>query len=99
MTAPTTYLPSANKAIRDGCPDRLAVVGKLFGVHSAPPERCRVLEIGSAEGVHLAPLAVAAPASRFLGVDSDPRAVEKGNETVSRLSLDNLTFECADFRT
>ena len=57
-----------------------------------------MLEIGCAEGVHLAPLALLAPESRYLGVDLDPRAVEKGNETIATLGLDNVRLECADFR-
>jgi SAM-dependent methyltransferase len=98
VTFVTTYVPSANKAIRDGCPDRLAVVSRLFGGEPAPPERCRVLELGCAEGAHLVPLAELAPESRFLGVDLDARAVERGNELVARLGLTNLTLETADFR-
>jgi methyltransferase-like protein/SAM-dependent methyltransferase len=98
MTQVTAYLPSANKAIRDGCPDRLHVVATLFGLSAAPPEKSRVLEIGCAEGVHLAALAVLAPGSRHLGVDLDERAVAKGTETISTLGLDNLSLECTDFR-
>jgi methyltransferase-like protein len=98
MTDFPAYLPSANKAIRDGCPDRLNVVAKLFGLAAGPPETSRVLEIGCAEGVHLAALAVLAPGSRHLGVDLDARAVDKGNETISALGLDNVTLECTDFR-
>jgi SAM-dependent methyltransferase len=98
VTFVTNYVPSSNKAIRDGCPDRLAVVAMLFGMEPAPPERCRVLEIGCAEGAHLVPLAELAPESRFLGVDLDPRAVELGNESVARLGLANLTLKVADFR-
>jgi SAM-dependent methyltransferase len=98
MTSVTTYVPSANQANRDSCPDRLAVVTTLFGGEPAPPERCRLLELGCAEGAHLVPLAELAPESRFLGVDLDPRAVERGNETARRLGLANLTLEVADFR-
>ena len=98
MTSSPAYVPSANKAIPDGCPDRLAVVAKLFGLESTPPEACRVLEIGCAEGVHLAALATLFPESRHLGIDLDQRAVEKGNETLSALALDNATLECSDFR-
>ena len=99
MTFVTKYVPSANKAIRDGCPDRLAVVATLFGLEPAAPERCRVLEIGCAEGVHLAPLAELAPESHFRGVDLDARAVEAGNATIASLGLRNVTLECGDFRT
>ncbi|HVR19301.1 MAG TPA: class I SAM-dependent methyltransferase [Polyangiaceae bacterium] len=99
MTFVTKYVPSAHKAIRDGCPDRLAVVATLFGLEPAAPERCRVLEIGCAEGVHLVPLAELAPESAFRGVDLDARAVEAGNATIASLGLRNLTLECGDFRT
>lgn len=31
-------------------PDRLAVIGKLFGMTTAPVDKCRVLELGCAQG-------------------------------------------------
>jgi hypothetical protein len=43
MTDFTAYLPSANKAIRDGSPDRLNVVATLFGLAAVPLETSRVL--------------------------------------------------------
>ena len=97
MTFVTTYVPSANRAIRSGSPDRLAVVASLFGGEPAPPERCRVLELGCAEAAHLIPLAELAPESRFLGVDLDGRAVERGKELVARLGITNVTLETTDF--
>ena len=39
MTLEMAYLPSANKAVWNACPDRLAVVARLFGLEAAPPER------------------------------------------------------------
>lgn len=98
MTLVTDYVPASNKAIRDGSPDRLAVIARLFGHEPVAPERCSVLEIGCGEGVHLVPLAELAPESRFVGVDLDPRAVERGNEAIARLGLSNVTLKVADFR-
>jgi SAM-dependent methyltransferase len=99
MTLSAAYVPSANKALRDGCPDRLAVVATLFGLSAAPPERARVLEIGCAEGVHLSAAALLAPDGSHFGIDLDPRAVARGNETIGALGLGNVKLECADFRT
>jgi hypothetical protein len=52
-------------------PDRLAVIGTLFGMKPAPPERCRVLELGCACGVNLIALARELPGSRFVGIDPE----------------------------
>ena len=42
-------------------PNRLAAMARLFGVNAAPPERCRVLDIGCAAGENLIPMAESLP--------------------------------------
>src|SRR5262249_47365446 len=50
-------------------PDCLATLGTLFGMSPAPPDRCRVLELGCGRGGNLIPMALSLPASRFVGID------------------------------
>ncbi|MET1046125.1 MAG: hypothetical protein ABWX70_05415, partial [Hyphomicrobium sp.] len=38
-------------------PGRLATVASLHGMTPAPPARCRMLELGCAEGANLIPMA------------------------------------------
>jgi len=77
-------------------PDRLAVVGRLFGLSPAPVGRCRVLEIGCALGGNLLPMAAALPESRFVGIDLAPRQIEQGRAVVERLGLGNLELRAQD---
>ena len=77
-------------------PSLLWVVGKLLGLEPAPPQACRVLEIGCAQGYNLIPMALGLPHSRFVGVDLACRQVEQGLEAVRSLSATNVTLVCRD---
>lgn len=71
-------------------PDHLAALAILHGLEPAPPDRCRVLELGCADGGNLIPMAVELPGSRFLGIDLSPRQIEAGRSFASELGLENL---------
>lgn len=71
-------------------PDRLATIAALHGMTPAPVPRCRVLELGCADGGNLIPMACQWADSEFVGVDLSRRAVDKGAETVARLALRNI---------
>lgn len=45
-------------------PDHLAALAILHGLEPAPPDRCRVLELGCADGGNLVPMALEMPGSR-----------------------------------
>jgi SAM-dependent methyltransferase len=77
-------------------PDRLATVGKLFGMAPAPVARCRVLELGCGDGGNLIPMAYGLPESGFVGIDLASRAVAKGQARARALGLDNIELICAD---
>ncbi len=77
-------------------PDRLATIAALYGLSAAPPERCRVLELGCGNGGNLVPMAYALPGSTFLGLDAARSAIEQGQAQVSALGLANVTLEHAD---
>ena len=71
-------------------PDHLAVLALLHGLETAPPERCRVLELGCADGGNLLPMALEMPQSRFVGIDLSPRQIEAGRAFAAELGAANL---------
>jgi SAM-dependent methyltransferase len=79
-------------------PDRLAALGRLFGMDPAPVERCRVLEIGCGDGGNLIPMAYALPGSRFTGVDLAPGAIAQARAAARALRLRNLELRASDLR-
>jgi len=48
-------------------PSNLAALGRLFGIPTTSPQHCRVLELGSATGGNLIPMAWHLPHSEFVG--------------------------------
>jgi methyltransferase-like protein len=83
-------LPYPRALFADTHPDNLATVATLFGLHPAPVDRCRVLELGCARGGNLLPMAEALPDSRFVGIDLSRRQVEDGRRVAAELGLQNL---------
>jgi SAM-dependent methyltransferase len=79
-------------------PARLAAIARLHGVPAAAPGRCRLLELGTSDGGNLLPLAVAYPASEFVGCDLAETAVAKGLADRDALGLKNLTLLAGDLR-
>ena len=73
-------------------PDYLAVAGRLFGVQSAAPDRCRVLELGCASGGNLIPMVYYWPDSEFVGVELSKNQAAQGNEIIRELQLNNITI-------
>lgn len=77
-------------------PDRLATLGRLFGLSPKPVTRCRVLELGCASGGNLIPMAYHLPESEFVGVDLSKRQVEMGQKVVQDLGLENVRLKHAN---
>jgi SAM-dependent methyltransferase len=77
-------------------PDHLAALAILFGMHPAPPQRCRVLELGCGNGANLIPMALTLPESRFAGVDLAERPIEMAQSLAGELGLGNCTFHQID---
>ena len=71
-------------------PNRLATLARLSGLDPAPPENCRVLELGCGEAANLVPMAVALENSRFVSVDVAALSIAAGNETIRALGLSNI---------
>jgi SAM-dependent methyltransferase len=76
--------------------DRLATLGRLCGLATMLPARCRLLELGCGDGGNLIPQALAFPQSHFVGIDLAASAVDDGRRTVAALGLTNIELHVAD---
>jgi SAM-dependent methyltransferase len=91
-------LPYRHSAIPGTHPARLGAIARLLGRAAAPPDRCRVLELGCGEGLNLLPLAERFPHSQFVGVDFSPGQIRVGEEVRQAAGIGNARFVCADLR-
>lgn len=76
-------------------PERMATIGRLFGMFPKSVTECRVLELGCGNGGNLIPMAYSLPESEFIGVDLSKRHVESGWEGIRDLALQNLRIKHA----
>ena len=77
-------------------PANLAALGRLFGIQTASPQQCRVLELGSATGGNLIPMAWYLPGSEFVGVELSAPQVAIGQGIISALALPNIRLDVGD---
>ncbi|HID29405.1 MAG TPA: class I SAM-dependent methyltransferase, partial [Desulfobacterales bacterium] len=93
----TSYdeVPYESQSFPQSHPDRLATLGRLFGLSPTPITCCRVLELGCASGGNLIPMAYHLPESKFVGVDLSKRQVEMGQKTIQDLGLKNIRIKHA----
>src|SRR3954454_14195896 len=85
-------LPYLAPPVAEPPPARLAPMAPLHGRSPPDPRRCRVLELGCANGANLFPLAVAMPDAQFVGIDLSPRQIANGRATLATLGIGNVTF-------
>lgn len=85
-------LPYQSSTIGYSHPRRLAMIGTLFGMQPTNINRCRILELGCAEGGNLIPMAAGLPESEFVGIDFSDRQIRTGLQTVQNLGIDNLSL-------
>lgn len=83
-------IPYESVPITETHPQRLAMLGRLFGLDTARPEHCRVLELGCASGGNLLPMASRSPGSEFVGLDLSALQIHNGQESIARLGLKNI---------
>ncbi len=79
-------------------PERLALLARMHGLDPAPPERCRVLDVGCADGVNLLGMAAGAPGLEAVGIDSAAGPLERGRALASEAGLLNVRLEALDLR-
>jgi methyltransferase-like protein/protein-L-isoaspartate O-methyltransferase len=77
-------------------PDRLAVLGILFGMNPPDVEHCRVLELACGDAANLIPMAFGLPDSEFVGVDLAAKPVAAAQDRVKRAGLKNIRVERMD---
>ncbi|MEZ4265983.1 MAG: class I SAM-dependent methyltransferase [Myxococcota bacterium] len=86
----------AGCAHHDTHPMYIRPIATLLGLEPAPLSRCRVLELGCAEGRNLLPMAAGHPDARFVGLDLSERHIQVARECASALGLGNIQFVAAD---
>jgi len=96
---PYDEVPFPSQPLPQTLPDRLAAIGTLFGMSPPPADRCRVLELGSATGGNLLPMAEHFPDSHFVGVDYARAQVQAAERAASLLGLRNVEWHHADINT
>jgi SAM-dependent methyltransferase len=91
-TNPYNTAPYPLLAYADAHPARMAAIARLMELPVADVETARVLEIGSAVGGHLLPMAMALPRAHFTGVDLAEEQVAQANRYARELGLANIEF-------
>jgi SAM-dependent methyltransferase len=79
-------------------PSLLAVAARLGGLRVGEPWCGRVLEIGSAGGHHLIPLAMRWPGCRLVGIELVEDAVGEARRRARAAGVGNVEFVAADVR-
>lgn len=82
-------VPYESFAIPETHPDHLGSLGVLLGIDGAPAGDCRVLELGSAAGGNLIPMAFHLPGSDFVGVELSAQQAGRGQALIAELGLGN----------
>ncbi len=95
ITSSYDQVPYESHPFPQSHPDRLATLGRVFGLSPASVTKCRVLELGCASGGNIIPLAFQLPDSDFAGVDLSLKQVETGRETIRDLALNNIQLHHA----
>jgi SAM-dependent methyltransferase len=88
-----------NRPVRHCHPDRLFVVGRLFGISTAPVATCRILDIGCGSATHLLAAAVGLPRAKFVGLDLSIGAIGKGRALAAEAGITNVELLQADLMT
>ena len=95
---PYDEVPYGEASYPQSHPDRAAAIATLLGLNPTPVEHCRVLELGSAGGANLLPMAYQLPESHFIGVDYSPRQVAFGQDMIRNIGLTNIELHAMDIR-
>lgn len=77
-------------------PDRLATLGRLFGMPTADPTTARVLEIGCGDGGNLLPIAESIPLAELTGFDLSEGAIASAKQVARRFTIQNVHLEQAN---
>lgn len=89
-------LPYDNFPFRPTHPDVIGTLAGLMGMRPAPFAQCRVLELGCGMGGNLLNMAVAAPQSRFVGVDLSVHQIVAARDAAFAVGARNVEYAVAD---
>jgi len=89
-------IPYESFPITETHPDRLAVIGRLFGLECPNAAQASVLELGCAAGGNLLPIAYHLPDTRCTGVELSRAQALRGAERCEALGLDNAEVRHQD---
>jgi methyltransferase-like protein/cyclopropane fatty-acyl-phospholipid synthase-like methyltransferase len=90
LAASYDAIPYEGKPQPPAHPDNLATVARLYGLAAPAVDRCRVLELGCADGGNLVPLAATLPHGEFVGLDLSPRQIADAQVMAESLALTNI---------
>lgn len=83
-------VPYTSRPFAQTQPQRLAGTARLFGLTPPDVATARVLELGSAAGGNIIPLALQFPGAEFTGVDLSSQQIAQGNARIAHLGLKNI---------
>ncbi len=92
-------VPYRHGAVPDSHPARVGAIARLLGINAAPPDHCRVLELGCGEGMNLLPLAERFPMSGFVGVDFSAKQIATAESARAVCGIGNARLVSADLRS
>lgn len=92
-------LPYVGEAYPQTHPSALFSAAWLLGMSPPEPRRCRVLELGCADGTNLIAMAAGLPQSTFVGIDGSAVQVAQGQALLAQTGLRNVKFQTADLRS
>lgn len=75
---------------------RLGAIGRVFGLHCAPPDKARVLELGCSSGLNTLAMAQLFPEAEFVAIDYSARQIQDAQATLDATGLTNVRFTQAD---
>lgn len=82
-------LPYSSYSFAYSHPARLSAVARLFGLTPPVNKQFRVLELGSASGGNIIPLAMHYPNVEVIGIDYSSVQVEQGQQLIKSLKLED----------
>lgn len=86
-------MPYVGTPVATSHPVDLATMATLHGMTPPPVRRCRVLELGCADGGNTIPIALSLPEAEVVGIDLSPRQIADGRRIVAALGLRNVRLE------
>jgi methyltransferase-like protein/16S rRNA G527 N7-methylase RsmG len=86
-------LPYESNAFAASHPAHIAGVARLFGLSPTDVAKARVLELGSAAGGNIIPIAIYYPESTVVGVDYSKVQIDDGLKVIEQIGLTNASLK------